>query len=508
MGTTVIYNDNVLTQLDGGRSGVIDFVNEKMLTDLVIEATEEAEVFYGGATLGKGRKIIIHCAGKIMRKELRIATSGKLQKLDAPIIRIVRTLDAPIIYLDTRTTEGGIAAILGEAILGKAILGNDGTYAILGRAILGKAILGKGIAKLDTPVIKLVKDEKLGTPVIYLDTGMEKLAAPTIYIETESDLIKLDAPTIYIEIEEEPEEPELPKLTAPEIYLYVETEPEPDEPDEPIVIKLDTPVIYIESDPIPDEPEEPELPKLGTPVIYIETEAEPEVIKLGTPEIYLYTEVEPETPKLAAPEIRLEEIADQVAWQKFSCNETSTYTQTDTFVGEKGSYTLWDGGALFTEYAFDEEQGFYYPDGFDHWVTYEDASQAAGAYVSQPHEYDVYVESGIWQLGAIIEVHDQYGDTKGYTYETTCVASADVYTEYSKGTTDYGIIFADEGALPEEGTIIEQGENYYIIRVVKNNIIKGVYYYERTVAPATNFTLADGSILVTADGKTFIAKEN
>ena len=66
----------------------------------------------------------------------------------------------------------------------------------------------------------------------------------------------------------------------------------------------------------------------------------------------------------------------------------------------------------------------------------------------------------------------------------------------------------DEGALPEEGTVIEQGENYYIINVVKDNVSYGVYYYERTVAPATNFTLADGSILVTADGKTFIAKEN
>ena len=505
MGTTVIYNDNVLTQLAGGRSGVIDFANERMLTDLVIEATEEAEVFYGGVVLGKGRKIIIHCAGKIMREELRIATSGKLQKLDAPVIRIAKALDAPIIYLDTVTIDGGTVAILGEAILGKAILGDDGTYAILGRAILGKAILGKGSSKqkldtpvitlvsgdkLGTPIIELVSGEKLNTPVIYLDTGLEKLTAPTIYIETESDLIKLDTPTIYIEIEDEPDEPELTKLIAPEIYLYVETEPEPDEPDEPIVIKLDTPVIYIESDPVPDEPDEPE------------------VIKLDTPEIYLHTEEEPETPKLAAPEIRLEEIADQVAWQKFSCNETSTYTQTDTYVGETGANTLWDGNMVFTEYTFDEEKGFYTPNGFDNYVTLEDASQAAGTYFWYNNEDGFDVEEGVWQHGAIIKVHDQYGDIKGYTYETTCVASADVYIEYDKGTTDYGIILADEGALPEEGTIIEQGENYYIIRVIKNNAVQGVYYYERTVAPATNFTLADGSILVTADGKTFIAKEN
>lgn len=459
---TVTYNGRVITQLQGGKTGVIDFADEKMRGDITVEASTDTEVRYKGAVLGKGRKIIIHCAGKIMRGEMRIAAAGRL-KLDAPVIYISKKLDAPVIYIESATDGGGTLAILGKAILGKAILGDDGTYAILGRAILGMAVLGKGgktkltapvIAlvsgdkldapvielvsgeKLDAPIISLYKDNQLDAPVIYLQTedDLIKLDAPVIYLETESDLIKLDTPTIYIETEDVPDEPDVPdleKLDAPEIYIYTE-----EEPDEPIIVKLDAPVIYIEAEAIP---------------------------KLDAPEIYLESDpVVPDEPETSG-----------VTWNKYNCNTTTIYDQTDAYVGDTGSHTVWDGQGLFTAYAFSEEEGFYYPDGFDHYVVYEDASQAAGAYTLQNNEGDVYVESGVWQLGAIIEVHDQY-DRKGYTYETTCVASADAHYFYSKGDTLIGTVEAAEGEKPASGEVLDSGNGWYIIRTSD-----GIFYYER-----------------------------
>lgn len=103
------------------------------------------------------------------------------------------------------------------------------TPAILGKAILGRTILGK-VAVLP----------KLSTPNIYLEIDGEsmKLDAPVIYIET--GLEKLDAPTINLVIIEDggEDEPIIPiKLGTPVIYLHTEAE----------TIKLSTPTIYLET---------------------------------------------------------------------------------------------------------------------------------------------------------------------------------------------------------------------------------------------------------------------
>ena len=186
------------------------------------------------------------------------------------------------------------------------------TTAILGNAILGYAILGNGgnTVKLDTPVIYLYDDgvedetviEKLATPVIYLyeDTDEEpevtilKLATPVIELvvenETEDDggeveptIIQLDTPIIYLEEvtdDSEEDEPEVTiiQLATPVIELYEETV----EPEEPAVtvIQLVTPVIYLEEIK-EDIPDEPTIVQLDTPVIYLEVieeeEEEPDV---------------------------------------------------------------------------------------------------------------------------------------------------------------------------------------------------------------------------------------
>lgn len=300
MATSIKYNEQVIETLATGKSGVIDFADEKMRGDIIVEAAEDTEVRYKGAVLAKGKKIIIHCAGKIMRGEMRIATSA---------------------------ADGSTTAILGRAILGKAILGRTSS-----------------LPKLDAPIIRLVEGDakKLDAPIIYLDTGTEvkKLDKPTIYLQTDAEIIKLGTPTIYLE-----------------------TEDIPDEPDEPIVIKLDTPTIYIESDPVvPDEPDVPEIVKLDAPEIYLYVEAEPdvpdtpdepEIVKLNAPVIYIEAEV---IPKLTAPEIYLEAESEP--------DEPTVeyrYVRDDLYVGDNREYTTTHGATTWftAEYWFSEESGFY-----------------------------------------------------------------------------------------------------------------------------------------------------
>lgn len=428
---TVTYNGRVITQLQGGRTGVIDFADEKMYTDITVEGAEDTEVRYKGAVLAKGRKVIVHCAGKIMRGEMLIAAAGRL-KLNAPVIYISKKLDAPVIYIESATDGGGTLAILGKAILGKAILGDDGTYAILGRAILGMAVLGKGgktkltapvIAlvsgdKLDAPIIELVSGEKLDAPIIYLDTGMEKLTAPTIYIETDTELIKLDAPTIYIESDtpDEPDVPDLEKLDAPEIYIYTE-----EEPDEPIIVKLDAPVIYIEAEAIP---------------------------------------------KLDAPEIRLENSG--VKWSKYDTVATNhyRYVQDDATVGENRDYTETSGSSAWfsSEYWLSESGGFY-------GMSNIPIDQAAGNYRISDDSTEVWYISNVTEEAVTGSVH--------YHISASVAASAtrelDVVL-YSKGSTLLGTVEADEGEMPASGEKLDEGNGWYIIRTTD-----GIYYYEREV---------------------------
>lgn len=366
---TVTYNGTILTQLNEGKTGVIDFADEKMRDDIIVEAAEDTEVRYKGAVLAKGKKIIIHCAGKIMRGEMRIAAAGRL-KLDAPVIR-----------LETDAADGSTTAILGRAILGKAILGRTSS-----------------LPKLDAPIIRLVEGDakKLDAPIIYLDTGTEvkKLDAPTIYLQTDAEIIKLGTPTIYLE-----------------------TGDIPDEPDEPIVIKLDAPTIYLESDPVipdePDVPDEPEIVKLATPVIYIEAEQEPDepvIIKLDAPVIYIEAESEPAIKKLAAPEIYLE--TEQEPIEPDEPTETYIYVQDDLYVGQaRSQIDFWyENPRYSTQYEFNEAEGFDSPSG----GTVVNSENAVGAYIISDTE--------VWVIESIEPAPD-HGDDR-YRVSGTVVASA------------------------------------------------------------------------------------
>lgn len=120
-------------------------------------------VKYNGRVLGRyiGQEITIHCDGTIMQDNLEIV------------------LDA------------------------------EATVPILGQAVLGRAILGNTWPRLDAPTISLVDVilPKLTTPTICIE--VRELNAPVIYIETEV-IPKLGTPVIYIEAK---------KLDTPEIWL-------------------------------------------------------------------------------------------------------------------------------------------------------------------------------------------------------------------------------------------------------------------------------------------------
>ena len=300
---------------------------------------------------------------KLATPTIKLDTVHELVKLDTPFIRlenveepdepnepVSKKLDAPAIHLETAGSDES-----GET-----------TPAILGVAVLGRTILGA--YGVDVP--------KLTAPVIRLETvgeDLRKLDAPEIYLHTDTPGIpKLHTPVIRLESVAEPEEPDEPviqKLNAPVIYLHVD---EPDIPDVPVIEKLGTPTIYLEV----IEEEEPDVPvvqKLDAPAIRLETVTEPEepeIIKLATPEIYLE---EVKIPKLETPVIVLEESIIPEQTFTFTKSANNDYYQchanygttnaieeawTDHIAGKYGEAfgVEWDGTA-YEVTAFDPYAG-------------------------------------------------------------------------------------------------------------------------------------------------------
>lgn len=155
-----------------------------------------------------------------------MGNSVQLEKLDAPVIRleIIEKLNTPTIYLHEDLAKLATPVIRLEVETPKLSTpviylktvddAEFTTTAVLGEAVLGWAILGNGEAR-----------EKLPTPAIYLHTELQKLLAPVI--ELVEVLPKLEAPVITMF-------ETLPKLDAPIIGLAE------------ILPKLSAPVIYLE----------------------------------------------------------------------------------------------------------------------------------------------------------------------------------------------------------------------------------------------------------------------
>ncbi len=154
--------------------------------------------------------------------------ASRILALDETIEPTIIQLATPIIALYDENgkiePEYSTSAVLGEAILGYAILGDTGD--------------GKTRKKLDTPVIYLYDDAE-EDPVI------EQLATPVIYLEEVTD----DSG--------EEEQPTVKQLATPIIELVVVEDSGDDEP-EVTIIQLAPPIIYL--DIVEEEPDEPVEP--------------------------------------------------------------------------------------------------------------------------------------------------------------------------------------------------------------------------------------------------------
>lgn len=157
----------------------------------------------------------------------------------------------------------------------------------------------------------------------------------------------------------------------------------------------------------------------------------------------------------------------RVKWKKFSCNVDSetTYEETTSGVGTQyGGESLYSTNFTihaYSDYEFSESSGF---TGVDYYGRVP-AADAIGY-------YDVSDE-------VVHRIDDVEETTSGgtdylYIYKTT-VAKANSYTDtwYEKGSTEYGVVYAAKGKLPEDGEH-KNGSATGRYCVLK---IDGVYYY-------------------------------
>lgn len=156
-----------------------------------------------------------------------------------------------------------------------------------------------------------------------------------------------------------------------------------------------------------------------------------------------------------------------VEWTKYSCTTDTTYDYVQT---DKGVGTTLGGNAWYSVgfqinahsgYDFSSDRGFYGTGGIGR-VT---ATEAIGYYEVQ--DTDVYTIDNVEET-----VHN--GKDQWCIYKTrVAAANRYSYTYYTKGTTNYGTVYAKKGALPEEGTCVSGSANgaYCVLK------INGILYY-------------------------------
>lgn len=166
-----------------------------------------------------------------------------------------------------------------------------------------------------------------------------------------------------------------------------------------------------------------------------------------------------------------------VKWEKYNCDvdSTRTYTYKDVDTNDYGSI----GDSLTIEgdhkyasesYSFDESWGWSLRSPFRVIESYSTAVSQTGKYIGQ--HYD---GSGCDWIGQITSVD---GNSSSWTMTVTLVALCELvsiettYT-YSQGSTSYGTVEADKGALPENGTLVEGSvaDGYCVLE------INGTYFY-------------------------------
>lgn len=164
-----------------------------------------------------------------------------------------------------------------------------------------------------------------------------------------------------------------------------------------------------------------------------------------------------------------------VAWEKYSCNvstETDETYERVTPSGETKTFTAWFLTAYY-EYAFHDWGGF--GGGLGNANEYIDTVEKANS-VDLVGMYHITTEEA-WEIISVDEVSESGGKLNlkftAKLVDQCELISSDTYNVYSKGSTSYGTVEADEGALPESGTLIEGSvaDGYCVLE------IDGTYYY-------------------------------
>lgn len=147
-----------------------------------------------------------------------------------------------------------------------------------------------------------------------------------------------------------------------------------------------------------------------------------------------------------------------VMWQKYDCvHKSGDYylNSDDSLIGTTHTMVTDLGDEVYGDYEFSPSEGFV---GIDP-ITVESDDDAIGRYIVEP--YEVYLIIDMW--------HTETADLCGKYKDS-----------YSCGSTSYGTIEAEEGALPESGTLKDGSANdsycildingtlYYYIRATEN----------------------------------------
>lgn len=158
----------------------------------------------------------------------------------------------------------------------------------------------------------------------------------------------------------------------------------------------------------------------------------------------------------------------RVKWMKYSCirHSTTTYSRVDVDPNQEEElmYTTGSASSYYTDYSFSSSEGFE-GIGYDKG-SISDMIGNYAVYGSQVMQFTRYErkDSGdvtMWEIYGIL-VADSESET---TYD------------YEKGSTEYGLVYARKGKLPEEGERIRgyATSDYCVLK------IDGTYYYYEKV---------------------------
>lgn len=168
--------------------------------------------------------------------------------------------------------------------------------------------------------------------------------------------------------------------------------------------------------------------------------------------------------------------SDIKLWKKYSVTTTTNYTWTDTPNSSKiGTIETRKGTgpdasiSIIKQYAFSTTKGWYGTKG----GVANTEEEAIGYYFGDNYIVGQYIAQ-------ITAAEITLLDSGSYSYTLTGTvieyAKRSSFVTYSKGLTDYGVVTATEGELPEEGTYVEgsDADGYYVINIDGTN-----YYYEK-----------------------------